>query len=74
LEDKDNEEYKNRIKELIERVETYKEKSTPEIYQQIFDGLERLKEVIFPNMHDKYRNVKVMKIWAISLRNIKYAE
>ena len=44
LENKENEDYKDRIKKLIERVE--KGESSPEAYQQLLDKLEEVKEKV----------------------------
>ena len=72
LDDKENEEYKKRIRDLVSRVEAYAESNTPEIYQQLLDELERLQESIIRNVQEKYRNAKVIYGFIFLLENYYY--
>ena len=56
LENKDNEEYKKRIKALIEKVE--KEKDAPEGERLVLEAKARLKQTAISKIHPIYRNEK----------------
>lgn len=66
LEDKDNEEYKNRIRELIERVE--KGENSPEAYQQLLDKLEQIKNVAISKTKRHDRNEKSIVGFVYAIR------
>ena len=66
MEDKDNEEYKNRIRELIERVE--KGENSPEAYQQLLDKLEQIKNVAISKTKRQDRNEKSIVGFVYAIR------
>ena len=66
LEDKENEEYKNRIRELIERVE--KGENSPEAYQQLLDKLEQIKNVAISKTKRQDRNEKSIVGFVFAVR------
>ena len=66
MEDKDNEEYKNRIRELIERVE--KGENSPEAYQQLLDKLEQIKNVAISKTKRHDRNEKSIVGFVYAIR------
>ncbi len=66
LDDKDNEEYKNRIRELIERVE--KGENSPEVYQQLLDKLEQIKNVAISKTKRQDRNEKSIVGFVYAIR------
>ena len=65
MEDKDNEEYKNRIKELIERVE--KDKDNPEGYQKLIE-IEELKNIAITHTNPNFRNEKSIIAFTFIIR------
>lgn len=67
MENKDNEEYKKRIKALIEKVE--KEKDAPEGERLVLEAKERLKQTAISKIHPIYRNEKIIIVFVYMIRD-----
>lgn len=67
----ENDEYKERIKELIDIVEKNKEiyKDTPEGYQRVVEEKESLKQTAISRINPNYRNERIILIFVYLIRD-----
>lgn len=54
MEDKENEKYRKRIKELVDRLE--KDKDTPEVFQLLLKRMGQVKQTLISKINPNYRN------------------
>ena len=66
MENKENEEFKKRIKKLIDRVE--EGENSPEAYQQLLDKLEQVKNVAISKTKKQDRNEKSIVGFVFAIR------
>lgn len=69
LEYKDNEEYRKRIKELIDRVERNKDKDAPEEELRVLKTKERLLQTAKSKINPDFRNIKIVMLFAHTIKD-----
>ena len=69
MENNDNEEYKKRMKELIDKVEQNKDKDTPEDKQRILEEKERLLQTAKSRIHPYYRSNLIIMVFIYTIRD-----
>lgn len=67
MEDRDNEEYKKRNKELIEKME--RDKDIPVGEQQVIEAKERLLQTTISKIHPSYRNERIILVLTYIIRD-----
>ena len=58
MEDKENEEFRKRIRDSVDRVE--KDKNTPEFYRQFLEKIEELKQSAILDIDDKRNDISII--------------
>ena len=69
MENEENEEYKNRIKELIERLEKNKDNDTPVGEEQVIEEKERLLQTTKSRIHPYYRSERIILVFVNRVRD-----